>query len=207
MLHAALHDHNALAAIPPDSVGGFVYTGGPIPFTDIRGRGVRYVGPVGAKLQGWLRAKEAGRYELATDLSAHFQSNGNSPPTCLLHASLEDHSLGEHTVYVANARNNEAAATLVLAADLQPGLPSGLGPGAALHQGPEGRPQADQHPGRNGGHVRHVPGRLGPAALPGAGGRLLRMAGHGRREAAVRDRPAGRAADGLRRPMGRLARV
>ncbi len=122
VLHAASHDHNALAAIPPDSVGGFVYTGGPIPFTDIRGRGVRYVGPVGAELQGWLRAKEAGRYELATDLSAHFQSTGNSPPTCLLHAWLEDHSLGEHTVYVANIRNNEAAATLVLGADLQPGL-------------------------------------------------------------------------------------
>jgi hypothetical protein len=83
---------------------------------------VRYVGPVGAELQGWLRAKEAGRYELATDLSAHFQSNSNSPPTCLLHAWLEDHSLGEHTVYVTNARNNEAAATLVLGADLQPGL-------------------------------------------------------------------------------------
>ncbi len=122
VLHAASHDHNALAVIPPDSVGGFVYTGGAIPFTDIRGRGVRYVGPVGAELQGWLRAKEAGRYELATDLSAHFQNNGNSPPTCLLHAWLEDHSLGEHTVFVTNPRNNEASATLVLGADLQPGL-------------------------------------------------------------------------------------
>lgn len=122
VLHAAPRDHNTLSAIPPDSVGGFVYTGGPIPFTDIRARGVRYVGPVGAEIQGWLRAKEAGRYELATDLSAHFTTNGNSPPTCLLHAWLEDSSLGERTVYVANPHSNEADATLVIGAELQPGL-------------------------------------------------------------------------------------
>jgi hypothetical protein len=119
---AAPRDHNTLSAIPTDSVGGFVYTGGPIPFTDIRARGVRYVGPVGAEIQGWLRAREAGRYELATDLSAHFTTNANSPPTCLLHAWLEDSSLGERTVYVTNPRTNEADATLVLGAELQPGL-------------------------------------------------------------------------------------
>ncbi len=122
VVRAAPHDHNFLATIPADSVGGFVYTGGPIPFTDIHARGVRYVGPVGAEIQGWLRAKEAGRYELATDLSAHFAGTNNSPPTCLLHAWLEDQSLGERTVFVTNPRNNEADATLVLGAELQPGL-------------------------------------------------------------------------------------
>jgi hypothetical protein len=50
---------SGLAAVPADSVGGFVYTGGLLPFSDIRTRGVRYVGPVGAEIQGRLRGKEA----------------------------------------------------------------------------------------------------------------------------------------------------
>ena len=83
---------------------------------------MRYAGAVGAEIHGWLRAKEAGRYELATDLSSHFAGTNNSPPTCLLHAWLEDQSLGERTVFVTNPHNNEADATLVLGAELQPGL-------------------------------------------------------------------------------------
>lgn len=35
--------------------------------TDIRTRGVRYAGPVGVELQGWLRAREAGRYQIGAE--------------------------------------------------------------------------------------------------------------------------------------------
>jgi hypothetical protein len=122
IIRAAPREPSGLAAVPADSVGGFVYTGGLIPFSDIRTRGVRYVGPVGAEIQGWLRAKEAGRYELATDLTASFVSNAASPPTCLLQAWIEDRSLGQQTLFVTPKSGKEADATLVLGAELQPGL-------------------------------------------------------------------------------------
>jgi hypothetical protein len=123
IIRAAPRDPNGLAAIPADSVGGFVYAGGLIPFTDIRTHGVRYVGPVGAEIQGWLRAKEAGRYELATDLTASFANTGNSPPMCFLQAWIEDRSLGQQTLYATPKNGSkEADATLVLGAELQPGL-------------------------------------------------------------------------------------
>ena len=67
---AASKDPKGLAEVPADAVGGFVYDGGSLPFTDIATRGVRYAGPVGVEIQGWLKAKEAGRYQLATDLTA-----------------------------------------------------------------------------------------------------------------------------------------
>ena len=82
---AAPRDPNGLSAIPADGVGGFVYTGGPIPLNDIGTRGVCYTGPVGVEFQGWLRAKEAGRYQLAVDVSAHLGSS-YSGPTCFLQA-------------------------------------------------------------------------------------------------------------------------
>lgn len=123
VVRPAPRDQNGLAAVPPDSVGGFVYTGGPIPFTDIGTRGVRYTGPVGAEIQGWLRAKEAGRYQLAVDLSVRLAS-ASSPPTCFLQAWLEDHSLDQRTALVSPPSSNirEASSTLVLGAELQPGL-------------------------------------------------------------------------------------
>ena len=68
--HAAAKDVNGLSEIPPHTVGGFVYGGGPMPFTDIRSRGVRYAGPVGVELHGRLQAKQAGRYKPSTDLMA-----------------------------------------------------------------------------------------------------------------------------------------
>ncbi len=82
--HPAPKDVNSLSEIPADDVGGFVYTGGPIALTDIRTRGVRYAGPVGAEIQGWLRAKEAGCYQIGTDLNAHFGSGPclSRPASC-----------------------------------------------------------------------------------------------------------------------------
>ncbi len=86
--HAAPRDPNGLAEVPPDSVGGFVYEGGPMSLTDIRTRGVRYAGPVGVELQGWL----------------------------------EGRSLDGRSVLVSSPGKQEATASLVLGAELQPGL-------------------------------------------------------------------------------------
>ncbi len=118
---AAPRDINGLAEVPPDSVGGFVYEGGPISFTDIRTRGVRYAGPVGVELQGWLRAKEAGRYQIGADLTAAFKGSPVAP-TCFLQAWLEGRSLDGRSVLVSNPGKPEATASLVLGAELQPGL-------------------------------------------------------------------------------------
>ena len=120
--HAATKDVNGLSEIPLDAVGGFVYTGGPIAFTDIRTRGVRYAGPVGVELQGWLQAKEAGRYEIGTDLTAHFPVGFAIAPTCFLQAWLEGRSLDQRSVALSRSPNAEANASLVLGAELQPGL-------------------------------------------------------------------------------------
>ena len=54
--------------------------------------------------------------------------------------------------------------------------------------------------------VADVPRCAGAAALPGAGRRVLRMAGEGWRQAADRHRARRRPADGVRRPVGGLAR-
>ncbi len=120
--HPAPKDVNSLSEVPADAVGGFVYEGGPIALTDIRTRGVRYAGPVGVEIQGWLKAREAGRYQIGTDLSAHFGVGTMFAPTCLLQAWLEGRSLNQRSVLVSHPGSNDANASLVLGADLQPGL-------------------------------------------------------------------------------------
>lgn len=120
--HAAPQNADGLPEIPPDSVGGFVYDGGPIPFSDIRTRGVRYAGPVGVELQGWLRTKEAGRYQIGTDLTTRFNLGSGTAPTCFLQAWLEGRSLDQRTTLVTRPGSQEATASLVLGAELQPGL-------------------------------------------------------------------------------------
>ncbi|MBV9748427.1 MAG: hypothetical protein JO157_06420 [Acetobacteraceae bacterium] len=93
-----------------------------MPFTDIRTRGVRYAGPVGVELQGWLRAREAGRYQIGTDLTARFANGAMIAPTCFLQAWLEGRSLDQRSVLVTRPGSQEATASLVLGAELQPGL-------------------------------------------------------------------------------------
>jgi hypothetical protein len=67
IVHAAPATPIAAHEVPPDTVGGFVYTGGPLQLADLSDRGVRYTGLAGVEWQGWLRAREAGRYQLAVD--------------------------------------------------------------------------------------------------------------------------------------------
>lgn len=120
--HPAPKDVNSLSEVPADTVGGFVYEGGPLALTDIRSRGVRYAGPVGVEIQGWFRAKEAGRYEIGTELNAHFGFGGMVTPTCFLQVWLEDRSLDQRSTPISHPGSNDANASLVLGADLQPGL-------------------------------------------------------------------------------------
>lgn len=83
---------------------------------------MRYAGPVSAEIQGWLKAKEAGRYQISTDLNAHFGVGTMFAPTCFLQAWLEGRSLDQRSVLVSHPGSNDANASLVLGADLQPGL-------------------------------------------------------------------------------------
>lgn len=121
IVHVVPKDVNSLSEIPPDSVGGFTYEGGLIPFTDIKTRGVRYAGPVGVEIQGWLQAKEAGRYQIGTDLTAHFSGIANAP-TCFLQAWLEGRSLDQRSILVSQPGSRDASGSLVLGAELQPGI-------------------------------------------------------------------------------------
>jgi hypothetical protein len=43
----------AAHGIPPDSVGGFIYTGGPLQLADLADHGVRYAGLTGVEWHGW----------------------------------------------------------------------------------------------------------------------------------------------------------
>ena len=89
--------------IPPDSVGGFIYTGGPLQLADLADHGVCYAGH-GAEWQGWLCAKETGRYELEVDGST-FSPNNYTSSTCVFAGWLEDRAIG---VQEANPRSNVA---------------------------------------------------------------------------------------------------
>ena len=122
IVHAAPKDANSLSEVPPDSVGGFTYTGGPIALTDIKTKGVRYAGPVGIEIQGWLQAKEAGRYQIGTDLTAHFSGMAIVAPTCFLQAWLEGRSLDQRSIVVSQPGSRDASGSLVTGAELQPGL-------------------------------------------------------------------------------------
>jgi len=122
MVHPGPKDTASTSEVPFDAVGGFVYEGGPLTLSDMRGRGVRYPGPVGVELQGWLRAKDAGRYQLATDLTVRFAHNGVSGPTCFLQAWLEGRALDQRSVLVSNHGKPDTTASLVVGADLEPGL-------------------------------------------------------------------------------------
>lgn len=73
----ALRDANGRPEVPSDNVGG------PTPLSDIRMCGVCYAGPVVVKLQGWLRAREAGRYQIGADLTGTFRGSPVAS-TCFL---------------------------------------------------------------------------------------------------------------------------
>jgi hypothetical protein len=109
--------------VPADSVGGFVFTGGPITLHDLYAQGVRYTGLAGIELQGWLKTTEAGRYELGEDL--HGLPGGViAGANCVLEVWLEDRVIGSQqgVLPITDSSGGEQRLSLVTGANLQPGL-------------------------------------------------------------------------------------
>ena len=122
IIHAAPDTPTAAQEIPPDSVGGFIYTGGPLQLADLTDHGVRYAGGLtGVEWQGWLRAREAGRYELDVDGST-VSPNNFTLSTCVFAGWLEDRSIGIQEAKPRANPSQPAAFSLILGAELQPGL-------------------------------------------------------------------------------------
>ena len=71
---------------------------------------------------GLAEGKEAGGYQIGTDLNAHFGVGSMFAPTCFLQAWLEHRSLDQRSILVSHSDSNDANASLVLGAELQPGL-------------------------------------------------------------------------------------
>jgi hypothetical protein len=123
IVHAAPDWPRDLQAIPADSVGGFVYDGGPVPLNDLSAKGVRYAaGLTGLELQGWLKVTTAGRTQLAVEYRATTGSNAFTPPSCLATAWLEDRAIGAETGQIPAPAREVKTIDLILGADLQPGL-------------------------------------------------------------------------------------
>lgn len=122
VIRAAPGRASQLAEVPADSVGAFLYTGGTLALHDLSSRGVRYTGLAGVELQGWLKVKEPGRLQLGEDLRATLGPSIVLGPECLLQAWLEDRAIGTERAQLSPGSGREARASLVLGADLQPGL-------------------------------------------------------------------------------------
>ena len=123
VVHAAPANAQGAAEPPADSVGGFVYTGGPLVLHDQSSRGVRYAGLTGVELQGWLKATEAGRYQIGEDI--HGSSGGDiAGANCVLNVWLEDRMTGMEQGVLPTPGSNgaEQRVSLVTGANLQPGL-------------------------------------------------------------------------------------
>ena len=122
IVHAAPDRPRDLQAIPADSVGGFVYDGGPVALNDLRAKGVRYTGLAGLELQGWLKVTAAGRTQLGVEYRATTGGNAVIPPSCLVTAWLEDRAIGAETGQIPTPAREMKTIDLILGADLQPGL-------------------------------------------------------------------------------------
>jgi hypothetical protein len=123
VVHAAPANARQIEDVPADSVGGFVFTGGPITLHDLSAQGVRYTGLAGIELQGWLKTTEAGRYELGEDL--HGLPGGViAGANCVLEVWLEDRVIGSQqgVLPITDSSGGEQRLSLVTGANLQPGL-------------------------------------------------------------------------------------
>ena len=121
IIHAAPATPVAAHEIPADSVGGFIYTGGPLQLADLTDRGVRYTGLAGVEWQGWLRTRETGRYQFELDGNTVSAINFTNP-TCIFAGWLEDRSIGVQEATPSSGVAHPAPFSLVLGAELQPGL-------------------------------------------------------------------------------------
>lgn len=119
---AAPERQNALAEIPADSLGSFVYAGGAIPLSELSRKGVRYTGLAAVELQGWLKVTEPGRTQLGVEYRAVTGSNAIAEPACIASVWLEGRSIGSERGEISMPAREEKIISLVFGADLQPGL-------------------------------------------------------------------------------------
>jgi hypothetical protein len=122
VIHPAPATTRVLAEVPPDSVGGFVYTGGPMTLHDLSERGVRYAGLAGLELQGWLKVTAPGRVQLGADYRGSFGQAVLFGTDCLLEAWLEGRQVGQESTRLVPGPDRTGSASLVLGAEVQPGL-------------------------------------------------------------------------------------
>ena len=122
VVHPAPTNARVLAEVPADSVGGFVYTGGPLALHDLSSRGVRYAELAGVELQGWFKAAQAGRYQFGEDLHGTLGPGAIVGADCALQVWLEDRVIGTQQSTLPPSASGEAKTSLVVGADLQPGL-------------------------------------------------------------------------------------
>ena len=109
VIHPAPATTRVLAEVPPDSVGGFVYTGGPLALHDLSDRGVRYAGLAGLEFQGWLKVTAPGRAQLGADYRGSFGQAVLFGTDCLLEAWLEGHQIGQESTRSSPAPTAPAA--------------------------------------------------------------------------------------------------
>jgi hypothetical protein len=114
---------NAVLAMGPDSVGSFAFSGGTLRLDDLAGRGVHYHGQTGVELQGWLRAREAGRFQFAVDFGSPRASTLFATLSCGMALWLEDRQIGQQTGDLKLlGTGSPGPLSLVLGAELVPGL-------------------------------------------------------------------------------------
>lgn len=121
IVHAAPTTPVTARQIPSDSVGGFIYTGGTLQLANLKDHGVRYAGLAGIEWQGWLRAKTSGRYEFELDGST-VSPNNFTHSTCIFAGWLQDRPIDIRQATPNSGIDRPADFSLVLGADLSPGL-------------------------------------------------------------------------------------
>lgn len=112
---------SSILTVPADTVGGFLYQGGPVRLDDVASRGVRYRGQAGIELQGWLRVAEAGRYQLGAEFGSP-RGGMLGSLSCGVALWLEDRQVGQQAGELSTSSANPVPLTLMLGAELQPGL-------------------------------------------------------------------------------------
>ncbi|MBV8913115.1 MAG: hypothetical protein JOZ05_08780 [Acetobacteraceae bacterium] len=112
---------SSVLAVPPDSVGGFIYEGGPVHLDNLAARGLRYGGQAGIEFQGWLRVRETGRYQLGAEFTSS-RTGIIGSLSCGVALWLEDRQVGQQAGELPLSESHPTPLSLILGAELQPGL-------------------------------------------------------------------------------------
>lgn len=110
-----------VAAVPADEAGRFVYAGGDLAAHDVGRHKVRYRGVASFEFQGFIQAKEKGRYQWGAEGKIGKEGMGNWVTKCTLLAWVEDRPLTNETQEVMTTKGHDAF-SIVGGADLEPGL-------------------------------------------------------------------------------------